>query len=172
MKGQVLFQLLRLRSWYLQTTDLTKILVLLGVITLIGVGFFPRSESAAEPAKVEPQSVDTFIPAGFVLVPIEIENQSALDGIIGNAAIVNLFPVARQGEKRNRRPVAEHVRLLRAPLNPSQFAVLVDENLAPELVRQEGPFFVMIENPKSQRGAVVRSGATKQKGRVEYATME
>jgi hypothetical protein len=52
--------------------------------------------------------------------------------------------------------VARRLKILRAPLNPSHFAVLAPENQAPEIVRHEGPFFAVIQNPKESGTRIVK----------------
>lgn len=95
-----------------------------------------------------PKSVDTYIPDGYVLVPIQISNAEALDSIIGDKGVVDLFiPDHRQngGGKK----IAAHVKILRAPLNPNQYAILVSEGASANLVHYEGAYFVTVLNPKT-----------------------
>lgn len=91
------------------------------------------------------ESPATHIPDGFVLVPIEIQNPEALDSILGNYGVVDLFAPHADGTKR----IARRIKILRAPLNPSHFAVLAPEDEAPLIVREPGPITVAVQNPKS-----------------------
>ncbi len=94
------------------------------------------------------KSIDTYIPAGYVLVPIQISNSEALDSIIGSKGVVDLFiPDAKRPGRSIK--VAEHIKILRAPLNPNQFAVLVSEQSSSKLVHYEGAFFAIVQNPKT-----------------------
>ena len=97
------------------------------------------------------ETAATFIPAGFVLVPIEVENYEALDSILGSHGVVDLY---KPNEKPNGRPykVASHVKILRAPLNPSHFAVLAPETQSRRLVAFAGAFNVVVQNPNSRSG--------------------
>jgi hypothetical protein len=94
-----------------------------------------------------PEAAATYIPAGFVLVPIEVENYEALDSILGKFGVVDLYkPSERPG--RPPRKVASHVKILRAPLNPSHFAVLAPEDESQSLVAYNGAFTVAVQNPR------------------------
>jgi len=112
---------------------------------LIEVLFWTTDSEVIEEQK--PSSIDTLIPAGTVLIPIEVENSDSLDSILGNKGIVDLHRPARQPGGRNK-IVARRVPILRAPLNPQQFAVLAPEKQAKHIVKQPGPFWVVIQNPK------------------------
>ena len=106
----------------------------------------PMASGPHEPESAE--SAATLIPAGFVLVPIEVANFESLDSILGKFGTVDLF-IPSDDSKQKARKVAHRVRMLRAPLNPSRFAVLVNENESPRLVSHNGPFIVAVLNPKS-----------------------
>jgi hypothetical protein len=106
----------------------------------------PASAPIHEPEPVE--SASTLIPAGFVLVPIEVANFESLDSILGKFGTVDLF-IPTDDPKQKARKVAHRVRMLRAPLNPSRFAVLVRESESPRLVTHNGPFIVAVQNPKA-----------------------
>ena len=91
---------------------------------------------------------DTHIPKGFVLVPIEARNYEALDSILGRFGTVDLY----QGDAANgvkQRLVARNVRILRAPQNPSHFAVLIPEREAERVLAESGPFTVTVKRPGS-----------------------
>src|SRR4051794_25525844 len=86
-----------------------------------------RSAAPAKEVKAEPAAeADTYIPSGHVLVPIQIENSESLNAVMGPFAIVDLY----SDSSGHNTLVAEKVKLIRAPLNPQQFAVLVSGNLS------------------------------------------
>lgn len=95
-------------------------------------------------------SADTVIPPGYVLVPIDIQNEAALNGIIGGYGVVDLFASGPQNRNSTSSPVARRVKIMRAPLNPRQFAVLVSETQSSLIARYNSPFIVVIQNPKTQ----------------------
>ena len=99
--------------------------------------------------KKEIQNVDTYIPKGFVLVPIELSNSPSLDGLLEYKGIVNLYtgdPVKQKAEK-----VAESVKIIRSPRNPSYFAILVPEEKASFVIQRFQAFHAVIQNPNQQK---------------------
>ena len=87
----------------------------------------------------EPEAIDTFIPRGFVLVPIEIQNLASLDSIVGQFGVIDLYP---EGETT---PVGHNLKLIRSPRDPSQFAVMVSEQDSREIVKHgQKPFHVVV----------------------------
>lgn len=95
-------------------------------------------------------SIDTMIPEGKVLIPIEVQNFESLDSILGNHGVVDLYPVQTLNGQI-KQPVARAIKIIRASKNSSDFAVLAPESEAPYIVRQPGPFHVVIQN-KSRSG--------------------
>ncbi len=121
------------------------------MILLMGfIAFLWEKNHEIAPATVQesPKSVDTYIPAGFVLVPIQISNAEALDSMIGAKGVVDLFVPDLKRPGRSKK-VAEHIKVLRAPLNPNQFAVLAEESASSALVHYEGAYFAVVQNPKT-----------------------
>jgi hypothetical protein len=118
----------------------------------------PQESDAREPQPVETAS--TYIPAGYVLVPIEISNYESLDSILGQHGVVDLYrPSNSEGQRSVK--VAERVKILRAPLNPSHFAVLAPENESQALVAYDGPYTVVVQNPTHSTGMrFVKPGST------------
>ncbi len=94
-----------------------------------------------------PEVASTFIPAGFVLVPIEVANFESLDSILGQHGVVDLYIPADETRKRATK-IAERIKILRAPLNPSHFAVLAPEAESSRLVGHAGPFVVVVQPAK------------------------
>jgi hypothetical protein len=106
-------------------------------------------QSTTDSAPVErAAAVDTLIPKGFVLVPIEVQNYESLDSILGRFGVVDLFqPGSQNGDSQ--RLVARNVRILRAPQNPSHFAVLIREEEVPRVLQQGGLFTVIVKRPQN-----------------------
>ena len=141
----------------------------IGALVLAGAAAFlwDRTQSqSVDPAAQsghagsdEIAAVDTRIPAGFVLVPIQIANFESLDSILGRTGVVDLFLPSADGVRPARR-VAERIRILRSPKDPSHFAVLAPESESHRLVTHEGAFVVAVQNPKA-RGAAFEIQAGK-----------
>lgn len=119
---------------------------LLALIPIVAGLFASAPASPRQTAQLTEAQVDTHIPKGFVLVPIEVQNYEALDSILGQFGQVDLFQV-QNAEVHHQRLVARNVRILRAPQNPSHFAVLVQESEVQSLLRFGGIFTVIVKRP-------------------------
>ncbi|MEZ0393013.1 MAG: hypothetical protein ACAH59_12405, partial [Pseudobdellovibrionaceae bacterium] len=75
-------------------------------------------------------------------------------------AVVDLFRGPRSQK------VGKRLKLLRAPLNPDQFAVLVPEGEVTHLLETPGPFWAAIQNPLQRKSAEISSRS--KKSRIEY----
>jgi hypothetical protein len=107
----------------------------------------PQPVPSEAPIEKSAGQVDTYIPKGFVLVPIEVQNYDALDSILGQFAVVDLL---QNSNPRSPQPhlVARHVRILRAPKNPSHFAVLVEESAVAQVLKFGSQFTVIVRRPE------------------------
>lgn len=123
--------------------------IILGLFSILFE--FGGRNSIKESAQSTPnESPDTIIPKGYVLVPIELANAESLGSIIDEFAIVDLYTGSLPGEKGGTR-VGQKLRLIRAPLNPKTFAVLVPESEASKIVGSAGPVIAVLQN-KNQKG--------------------
>jgi hypothetical protein len=138
---------------------------------VLGLFSFLNNKSAPAPAEPTqdsaPESVDTYIPHGFTLIPLEIANAESLSSIIGNmGGVVDLYLAPNEVRKGGIR-VASRVKLLRAPLNPEQFAILIKETEGQRILQQSGPFFAVVQNPEVRGGKLA---AEKQNTvKIDYA---
>jgi hypothetical protein len=140
----------KITVWWKSLAAETRTLIAVCVISTVAIGIASLKSSWAEkPASAHSQvpGLDTFIPKGFVLVPIEVQNYEALDSILGKFGLVDLFKTKADGGG----PIARNVRILRAPQNPSRFAVLVEEARATNILTYQGGIFVVVK-PMSQAG--------------------
>ncbi len=145
---------------------LVACIIVAGAIALA----FGSGQKENKELKPDP-SVDTFIPAGFVLVPIEVQNYESLDSILGSHGIVDLFLPSERGSGKGSR-VASRVRIMRAPLNPSQFAVLVRDDESEQLVRTDSAFFVVVQNSQQSGTGIVITPSRTAKKRISRVVME
>lgn len=129
---------------------------LIGAALVVSILWDQRSR-ADDSTKIEPESIETaatYIPAGFVLVPIEVANYESLDSILGKFGVVDLFVSSDDPTKRPRK-LAERVKILRAPLNPNHFAVLVPETESQKIVAYSGALTVVVQNPRQDGPGLV-----------------
>lgn len=94
------------------------------------------------------KGIDTFIPKNFSLIPLqELQNQESLDSLLGAYGMVDLYssPSEQPSEKTL---LAKNVKILRAPKNPSQLAVLVPTPDAPHILGAKGPLTALLIHPE------------------------
>lgn len=133
---------------------------LVSLLPILAAVLVKSSSEAPEPKSAQAAvDVDTFIPKGFVLVPIEVQNYEALDSILGKFGVVDLFQGAGP-DKPQQRLVAKNVRMLRAPQNPAHFAILVQESEAPRILQFGGSFTVIVRRPGQDGTEFVKGEAT------------
>lgn len=87
---------------------------------------------------------DTFIPKGFVLIPIELVNFESVSALIDQFGVIDLYAGAPQMAGSVK--VATRVKMLRAPLNPQLFAILISEQNSAHIMKHAGPFWAVVQN--------------------------
>jgi hypothetical protein len=148
----------KITKWFQDPRNRTlSIAIALMLIIILGVYLTSSNSPALQEAEA---SADTYIPEGFVLVPIELQNAESLSSLISNYAVVDLF----RGPSSQR--VGKRLKLLRAPLNPQQFAVLVPEAEVSTLMSTPGPYWAAIQNPQQTKSTEI--AARNKKSRIEY----
>lgn len=128
----------------------TRVLAILAVIALLPAFAALWEERPGPPSEVT--SVATHIPRGYVLIPIDVQNFEALDAVFGRFGHVDLYRAEPPGQ-----PLAVNVRLLRAPQNPSRFAVLVPEREAHQILAHSGSYIVIVKAPTAAGTEFVKS---------------
>ena len=119
----------------------------------------------------EDQSTDTFIPNGFVLVPIDLANGESLSPLIDNFATVDIFQTG-QGNGALKKQIGKKVKLIRAPLNPQKFAVLVPENSAHMFMQSDNPFFAVLLNSRQRDGETSVVKALRKTNEIKFFEAE
>lgn len=135
--------------------------------------FFQAFKHSSHQTTMEPTAsqndndgIDILIPEGQSLVPIEVANYETLDSLLGPYGVVDLFfmdPLKPETGKK----IASMVKILRAPKNPSHFAVLVPALQAHHILQFKGPFVVSVQNPKYQTGTHIEKKPSK-RSRIVY----
>lgn len=122
----------------------------------------PKSTANDEPPDIE--TAETFIPKGHLLIPVDLKNAERLDGLLGSHGIVDLYQAVTETQPHSKL-VGRRFRLIRAPLNPQSFAVLIRDAEADRLAAFPGPFIASLRNQDSDAHEVVSS---KPKPTIEY----
>ncbi len=151
-----------LENWIQQPKNKVAVASFAFMALIITYVSFNGGTSESTNSNQEIDSADTYIPAGFVLVPIELQNAEALSSLISEFAVVDLF-TGSLGSKHSR--VGQRLKLLRAPRNPQQFAVLVPENQVQTLLATPGPYWAAIQNPNEKKGVNFHEP---RKSRIEF----
>lgn len=159
MKIETLSNYFKQRLTKVTPNQWTFFLAVCFILTGVSVKSMESSPSVATERNEEPGPADTMIPKDHVLVPIEVINQESLNGLIGSFASVDLYTSQKIGDEtksvRRGRKIASHVKLIRAPLNPQKFAVLVHERQSEAIVSFQGEFFVIIQQRNSEAGTTI-----------------
>lgn len=129
-----------------------RLLSLAAIASFGFVGLLHACDKTPEVASAD--GIDTLIPAGYVIVPIEVQNYEALDSLLGKFGVGDLF----HGDGHQGKLVARNIRILRAPKNPSQFAVLAPESEASSILANQGRFFVALKPPSQSGTQIVKNG--------------
>jgi len=91
-----------------------------------------------------PVTPDTLIPRGHVLIPIELENIETITGLIENYGVIDIYLGQKLTETSQK--ILNKVKIIRAPLNPQKFAILLPENAAKVFMRYNGLFVGAVQN--------------------------
>lgn len=150
------------RLWMFSSTAAILMMLLLsfgstrssGVSHAASHGTSPDAEPKAGPSLIDQ------VPDGFVLVPIEPLNFETIDALIDNHAYVDLYHSSGEetfssnssASDRRRRLIARGLPLVRAPKNPSKFAVLVKEADTFVLMRLGEPVLVVVRKGPPKGG--------------------
>jgi hypothetical protein len=131
------------------------------------VSYVARSAMTSQSVeKLQRPTLETLVPEGFQLIPIEVSNAESLDSVFGNFGYVDLYAAGSSSPNPSLR-VAQAVKLVRAPLNPKQFAVLIASEDAAEIVQQGPTYFVVLQNLQNP-GTFVDSKPSKALSRIVY----
>lgn len=145
---------------FLTTERRSLALALVLSLVPIGLSLFKSKDIDIQTSQKQPIAMDTHIPRGFVLVPIEIVNFEAVDSILGPYGLVDLY-TGKTESNDSPRLVLKDARLLRAPHNPSHFAVLIRENETTSLLSRGHEFTVIVKRPSDKSTELVRSGPSR-----------
>lgn len=146
---------LSLKSLELRLTGLLRISpaelrMIMGAILLssfvIALTRTPAPEESDTQSELE---ISTLIPAGQVLVPVRLKNFESVDSILGPFGIVDLLVGHPKGGSK---PIAKNIRLLRAPKNPSLFAVLVPQDQASLIIQADEKGLYAVIKSRTENG--------------------
>lgn len=140
--------------------------LILGVLALCLQMSKNNSVPTTPPSVERMESVDTYIPKGYVLVPLNLMNVESLNSFIGDKGVVDLYTAkeGRQGKK-----IADKIKLIRAPLNPEVYAALVSESQSQKLVLDGESYYAVVQNKNSESGQVDLAKPTRSDFKIYYS---
>jgi len=117
-----------------------------GFILIVCVSIFYHHREKPELAQKNSEEIlaDTILPKGFILFPIRLENIEAIQGVIHQFGIIDVYTAAQPG--RPSKKVLSKVKILQAPYNPNEYALLLAESLSSQMMSEVGPFLGVIQN--------------------------
>ncbi len=163
----------KLKAWVVSDNPQSVIPVKHGVFLVIAIGLtaamvqFQKEPLPESPPS--PESLDTYIPEGQSLVPIQVSNYESLDQVIGQYGVVDLLSTPLSPAEKSRR-VAYAVKLIRSPKSPRHFSVLIPADKAYKLAGYHGEFTVVVRNPKLVGTKIVNKGRRKPTRPILYET--
>ncbi|MBL7669346.1 MAG: hypothetical protein JNM39_02560 [Bdellovibrionaceae bacterium] len=124
-------------------------LAILGIVAFWVVSQKTTTQASHSQGEDSAFTVDTLIPAGHVLIPIELANAEPLASLVGATAVVDLYTSSLDTKQKGRK-IGSRLKLVRAPKNPQLYAVLVKESQSDQVLAQPGPYFAVIQNHKRE----------------------
>ncbi|MFZ4403964.1 MAG: hypothetical protein ACOYOK_07665 [Pseudobdellovibrionaceae bacterium] len=122
----------------------------------LNVAASPEAKSTTDPE--HNFSIDTVIPSGYSLVPIQLANAESLDSLLGPVGgVVDLYVNIEGGKSLK---VASGLKMLRSPNNPMAYAVLVRRIESTQILNYTGPFTAVVQNPKESSSGVKQESKT------------
>lgn len=106
------------------------------------------SKKTSPPSTLPFQISDT-IPSGFVMVPIELENHSAVNDLIPSFGVVDLY---RLGKNKPHK-LARAVRIVR--LETGRFSVLIPEHDVAVFVQHQFKLYAVVQNSEKKGSQII-----------------
>ena len=108
---------------------------------------------------------DTFIPQGYVLIPIDIVNSEIIEPMLGNYGVVNLYSFSPYTQKPSKM-IAKSIKIIQSPKKNGHYAILVPDKKAKTILSYTQPFFAAIKNPE-EKESLFEQKQVKRKRNVE-----
>ncbi len=120
--------------------------VSMAFILLIGVSIFISHQGNVADVQLDtrPVQADTLLPKGFILYPIRLENIDAIKGVIDQYGVIDVYTSSKNGQKSKK--ILSKVKIMQAPFNPNEYAILIPDYLSQTIMSEPGPFSGVIQN--------------------------
>lgn len=95
------------------------------------------------------QEASTLIPNDHSLIPIDLINQEAISAVIENFGWIDLYSVNQKFEDyKIGKKIVKKIRILRAPLDPNQFGIIVPNEFVDPILISGPNYFATINKNK------------------------
>lgn len=151
---------------FLKISQQNKILICGFIFLLLAYLLFKAPIDNTVQKNNETVYADTLIPKGYVLIPIDLANSDTVSALMDQYGVVDLYAGAAsmQGSKK----IASKVKILRAPLNPNQYAVLIPEQKSNAMMNAHGPFWAVVQNRNTKSEDLDSTQKVAKQIRIEY----
>ncbi|MEK6554691.1 MAG: hypothetical protein AABZ31_05595 [Bdellovibrionota bacterium] len=141
-----------------KNTKLALVFVFIATVLALAFDFGSKESPGGRQLETSSQAdIDTFIPSGFSLVPIEVINSNGLDSILGRFGMVDLFL------ENQKIAIMKNVRLIRGIRADGTWAVLVPTQFVQDLLGAGGRFLVSIRSRNNQNSEMVKKPKLRQR---------
>lgn len=147
-----------------EKATLCGLFIALSLITF----FVSHEEEKIEAPAIKVPDLDELIPAGQVLLSVDLVNREALASIMGATAVVDLLTV-NPTTMSPQTKIASRVKMIRSPRNPDFFALLVEESASTQILSKPGPYFALIQNKRQTHSNFYKE---KKRSRIEISYQE
>ena len=137
-------------EFYLKNKVIILASIFLILIVIVRILVTSNSENAAHETNLDSENFSTFIPKGFSLVPIDVENYKSLDSVLGQFGTVDVFTKNTTKNSQTLIKLASNVKAFRSQAEPSNIGLLVpSEAVTLILSQREGIFLALSSNENS-----------------------
>lgn len=138
---------------------------------LIVTSVITQIQSSNEPNETikAPEDLSTFIPKGYRLVPLPIENYKNLDQILGNYGVVDLYVKTLINSKVQTELLGVGIRALRAKNGSESIGLLVPVDQVKTLLKRNGKFYLTINNSKTSGTNFEETKVKVTRSRISFA---
>lgn len=161
-------KIMKFKKYIFEPQNSNLLRFMFGLILSITLSFSILSSgktTSLRDKKIYRQNINVMIPEGHVLFPFTAQNYSELDGVLDAYSLVKVY------EPKNGQLIAENIKVLRAPKDPSQLAFLIPSKVANKFMEYGMDFRLALQkftNNKPKLITINQSSSSKLKRVVTY----
>ncbi len=145
-------------------------LISLSFVTLTLFHIFFGSDPKILDAPYESIEASTFIPEDHSLIPIKLINQRSLSSMIESFGWIDLYSVKKMdSDFKKGQKIVKKIRILRAPLDPDQFGIIVPNDFVDPILERGPKYFATLNKKQFYKSELVIN--KKGQKRVHYGDM-